>query len=62
MARKSPPVGTTLVAVRLPDTLLARVDHLAERWSRERPGLPVTRSDVVRVLLERGVDAEVKNR
>ncbi len=43
---------------RLPADLVRRLDALAERLSEERPGIEITRSDVVRMLLLRGVDEE----
>lgn len=48
---------TRQAAFRLPETLLNRLDELAAAMSRERPGLKITRADVVRMLLVRGLDA-----
>lgn len=39
------------IALRLPADLLARLDRLAEQWRAERPGMRMTRSDVLRVLV-----------
>jgi predicted transcriptional regulator len=50
----------TQTAIRLPDDLLGRLDRLAAKMSKERPGMVVTRSDVVRSLLLRAVAEEEK--
>jgi len=42
---------TTRVALRLPQALVARLDEHAERMRREQPGVSVSRTDVVRLLL-----------
>jgi hypothetical protein len=47
---------TRQIAFRLTEGLLSRLDRLAKRLSGERPGLRVTRTDVVRMLLTRGLD------
>ena len=41
-------------AIRLPESLLARVDKLAEAMSR--PGMRVTRAEVLRLAAHKGVD------
>lgn len=46
-----------VVPFRLPGPLVKRLDRHAERLRRETPGLRVTRADVVRLLLERGLEA-----
>ncbi len=46
---------TTQVAFRLPDDLLRRLDAYAERMRAAQPGVNVTRTDVVRVLLTRAI-------
>lgn len=52
--------STTQVAFRLPDELLKRLDRHAERMRELQPGVNVSRTDVVRVLLTRALDqAEV---
>lgn len=51
-------MGTKQTAFRLPADLIRRLDRLAERFARERPGLAVTRADVVRILLTRAVEEE----
>jgi hypothetical protein len=45
------------VYVRLDDALIARIDRYAERLAAEQPGLKPTRSDTIRVLLHRALDA-----
>ena len=47
---------TIQTAFRLPEGLLARVDAYAEQLKAERPGLPATRADAVRVLLTLALD------
>jgi predicted transcriptional regulator len=49
----------TQTTFRLPPDLLDRLDRIAERWTKAGP-VPVNRSDVVRVLLTRGVEQEEK--
>ena len=56
-------MATTQVAFRLDDALVTAMDLEAKRLSDERPGLPITRADVVRVALthylaSRGVRVE----
>ena len=46
------------IYVRLDDALLARFDRYAERLEAEQPGLKPTRSDAIRILVHRGLDAE----
>ena len=46
----------TMTAFRLDEALLKRLDRYAERLAKET-GLPATRADVVRILLNRGLDA-----
>ncbi len=48
------PVSTP---IRLPEALRRRLDAYAGRLRREQPGITITRSDVMRLLLERGLDA-----
>lgn len=48
---------TEQVAFRLPKKLVARLDEYATKLANEQPGMTVTRTDVVRVLLTRGLDA-----
>jgi hypothetical protein len=55
MARESQPKATY---VRLDDALLARIDRYAERLAAEQPGFRPTRSDAIRILLHKGLDAE----
>jgi hypothetical protein len=51
-------VGTKQVAMRWPIDLLHRLDECAEKFRRQTPGSGTTRSDVVRILLERGLATE----
>jgi hypothetical protein len=44
------------IVIRLPGSLLERVDAYAERLRREMPGPSWKRSDVVRLLLARALD------
>ena len=48
----------TQTAFRLPPDLVAKLDRIADRLSAERPGIPITRADVVRMLLTRAVAEE----
>jgi hypothetical protein len=48
---------TEQVAFRLPRKLIARLDDYAKRVAGEQPGMTVTRTDVVRILLTRALDA-----
>ena len=43
------------VAFRLPSSLVEKIDAQVEDWSANQPGLRVTRADVVRALLVRGL-------
>lgn len=45
----------TQTAIRLSDSLLARIDKLAERMSR--PGIRITRADVIRLAVTQGTAA-----
>jgi hypothetical protein len=50
-------------AIRLPESLLARIDKLVERMSKD--GIPVTRAEVHRLAVFRGVaelEADKKKR
>ena len=48
--------------VRLDDELLARIDRYAERLAAQQPGFRPTRSDAIRILLHKGLDAEEEPR
>jgi hypothetical protein len=50
---------TTLVAFRLENELLKRIDAYAKRLEDQTPGLKLARADTVRILLGRGL-AEVE--
>jgi hypothetical protein len=45
------------VYVRLDDALLARIDQFVERMAAQQPGLKPNRSDAIRVLVHKGLDA-----
>jgi predicted transcriptional regulator len=47
-----------MVPLRLPPDLIRRLDRLAERIEKERPGMRVTRSDAARMALLRGLEEE----
>jgi hypothetical protein len=47
---------TIQVAFRLPAGLVARLDEYAAKMMAAKPGLAVSRTDVVRVLLGRALD------
>jgi hypothetical protein len=51
---------TTLVAFRLENELLKRIDAYAKQLESEKPGLKLARADAVRVLLLRGLE-ELEN-
>lgn len=46
------------VAFRLPESLISRIDAFAEQCERERPGLSVSRTEALVILLTRALDAE----
>jgi len=45
------------VYIRLPDAVVAEIDQYAERLARTQPGLDPSRSDVIRVLIYKGLEA-----
>ena len=47
---------STQITVRFPEDLLERLESYTERLNKERPGLGVTRADVVRVLVHERLD------
>jgi len=49
---------TEQVAFRLPKPLIKKLDAYAERMAKDQPGMNVTRTDVVRILLTRALDAK----
>ena len=55
MACESQPKATY---VRLDEALLARIDRYVERLAAEQPGFRPTRSDAIRILLHKALDAE----
>jgi hypothetical protein len=55
---KTPPKkarGNAAIQVRTPPELTAAIDAEAERLSKERAGEPVSRSEVVRIILRRAL-------
>jgi len=66
MARRQRGEGlATQVAVRFPADLLGRLERYLERLRGERPGLTVSRADVVRMLVHERlseIEAEDKTR
>jgi hypothetical protein len=55
--KKAGAVSDEQLVVRLPKALLERVDAYAERLREQQPGPSWKRSDVVRLLLARALDA-----
>lgn len=51
---------TQQTAFRLTTDLIQRLDAVAAKWNAERPGIGISRADVVRALLERGLAYEEK--
>ncbi len=52
------PEDTIQVGVRLPVSLVARIDAYAQELSEERPGIHVSRTDAIRVLLLRALESD----
>lgn len=50
------------MAIRLADELLARIDDFRAEVVTELPGHRFTRTDAIRVLLERGLEASTRAR
>jgi len=48
----------TPVGFRLPDPLIARIDAWCERFQQQMPGSTMSRSNAIRVLLEKALAAE----
>jgi metal-responsive CopG/Arc/MetJ family transcriptional regulator len=46
------------IYVRLDDDLIAKIDRYVERLEARQPGLKPSRSDAIRILLHRGLEAE----
>ena len=49
-------MSTNTLSVRMNDDLAAKLDAVAATLSQRAAGIEVTRSDVVRVALERGLE------
>jgi predicted transcriptional regulator len=47
---------TVQTAVRVPESLLDRLDKIAERLRHQQPGIAFTRTEVLRLALNRGVE------
>lgn len=47
-----------MVALRLTEEMQERLAAMAQRMSEAQPGMTFTRSDAMRVLLVRGLDAD----
>lgn len=56
MAKKTAPM--VVMPFRMPPDLVRRLDAVAKRMQVANPGMTVTRADVVRMLLVRGLEAE----
>jgi len=54
--------AATQVAIRLADELLARIDEFRSEIVTDLPGHRFTRTDAIRVLLERGLEASARRR
>lgn len=50
--------NTPMVALRLTEEMQERLAAMAQRMSEAQPGVTFTRSDAMRVLLVRGLDAD----
>ena len=59
MACESQPRATY---VRLDEALLARIDRYIEKLSTDQPGLHPNRSDAIRILLHKALEAEEEPR
>ena len=58
MARPKPPEPLIPLGFRLPTPLVARIDGYCERMEKLLPGHRVSRSDAIRVLLEKALAAD----
>lgn len=56
--RSDPTVNALSMPLRIPKSMLAKVDRYVVRLQKEMPGLGITRSDAIRVLLERALTKE----
>jgi hypothetical protein len=54
--RRAAPGNDSQLVVRLPGSLVGRVDQYAERMRQELPGVRFARAEAVRVLLTRALD------
>lgn len=53
MPRPKPEEPTQQVGLRVPESLIRRADLFAAQLSRETPGLQITRTDAIRIILTR---------
>ncbi len=50
------------IAIRMPSTLLERIDAFAEKLKLRSPGLRITRADAIRVMIENALaQSELSN-
>jgi hypothetical protein len=50
------------IAIRMPSTLLERIDAFAEQLKLRSPGLRITRADAIRVMIENALaQSELSN-
>ena len=62
LGRVSEEGAATQVAIRLADELLARIDEFRSEIVTDLPCHRFTRTDAIRVLLERGLEASARRR
>ena len=55
--RPKPPVRQVQVSVQVPEPWAGRLDRIAEKMSAAAGGVPVRRADVLRVVIQKGMDA-----
>lgn len=53
-----PDENLTPVGFRLPDSLIERIDAWCQRFQQQMPGASMSRSNAIRVLLEKALAAE----
>jgi hypothetical protein len=55
--RPKPPETPRQVSVQIPESWTVRLDKIAASMSAAAGGVPVRRADVLRLVIERGMDA-----
>jgi hypothetical protein len=55
--RPKPPETPRQVSVQIPESWTVRLDRIAARMSAAAGGVPVRRADVLRLVIERGMDS-----